>query len=126
MDSEEPFVERDMRVFEDRADRYCELVPATLALIQASAPVGFGAFFAPQFRGVVDKPARLTDRTIRPKHVLQILPCVLCGLVLRGKNSHDLIVAKSLCFVKCIIPKILAALRAVKKHGAEATVVSTG
>lgn len=114
MNREKPFVQRDLRIFKNRADRNAELLAAAVALISADAgvrlvnhilPPKLASRFPLQFGNAADHSAMRAEGTGVPEHAFKMLPGGRIGLKLRFEQSHEQRIAVTVCFAKYIIKK---------------------
>jgi hypothetical protein len=94
MEGEQPFVERDVRILKDRADRYRELLPATVALIQALPCVRLAAFLRLELSGLAYDAAMRANRSIRPHELFQVLACRVIVLKLLLEESRRALIMR--------------------------------
>lgn len=79
----------DLGVFEDRSHGDGELLPTTVALIEALATVRIGAFFAVKLRILADDSTVRTDRTIGPQKPFEVDARRILVLILWSDDGHE-------------------------------------
>ena len=90
MKSHQPFVERDVAVFHDRANSDRKLAPAPTANMQTLASVKVRSLFTLQLSRFADYSAVRANRTIRPQFGFKPLTGSIFILVLATDQSHEL------------------------------------